>query len=1159
MVKRNVFTAIAAATLSIFTAVSLPARADDTEIYLNPNADIDTQPLVMFSLDYRPNLTSPAKANVESFFNAAGMSADVAELKAISGGLTYFDTLILSLKFVLSEIDGVKIGLMMSHADGQSTGYLGETPSPANKRDSGGGTILYGFNTVDNPQTIIDFKKKLIALKKLKPNSNSPDHTYQGAELFFDFFRYLTGGKIFNSHNGWADFEQGGSIDTANNMRCSAADATINPACWDRTIENPPNPPANTAANNPPSYISPLNGIDACTKIYTINFLFQVSQQDNDSNNAIAAAKNAGGMGFNPGNSKAFDNVLQFLNNADLGDGTYGTAGALAGKQNVTSYFLVDPTKINTTTNGYAKAGGTGTALPLAEDPAELIDALRNIFQQILSTSTTFVAASVPVNVFNRAEAVDNVYLALFQAELGPGWPGTVKKLRFKTANYADGSSDTILVDSLNNFDSPTDTVSAFGADGRIRFDAHTFWSSNAGNLMQLGDANSDGVIDTRDGGNNAVNPPDVTTDRDGRHITRGGAGQQIPGFISGSPGLLNTETGARQLFYDSSASALAPLNADNTTSTALVPALGVPDAATALPLIQWMRGIDVDDKDGDGVSTDPRYWFMGDPLHSRPLPINYGTDPNDYVSKRRPGIFIAVASNDGYLRFIENTLPGTSTPATGNAEPAGVQSGKEVWAFMPKAAMPHQKLLRAYDGSQTVIPDGINPNVLQSPDPTQTVDSSHIYTLDGAPSSLVIDELNDGVISGNDKVYLYFGMRRGGRNIYGMNVTNPRSPQLMWVIEGGTGDFTELGRTFSQPKTGKVRVGNTIKNAVFFSGGYSYNKDRKVLGTADTVGNAIFVVDAETGALIWKATGPNPEASAASASNFKHASLVDSIPSNLTVVDTDGDTDRVLDRILVGDTGGKVWRADISAGNGTADWKLTLLANLGRHAGTNDKPNDRRFMNEPDFVQETDSSGAYDAVILGSGDREDPLDRATGGVTQNWFYLIKDRNIGVGAGANSTLVHANLTDVTDVCVQEGKTVPCNAGSLALGWKMQLEDGVGEKNLAPALTFDGTVFFTSYLPPGSSEEGTCGPAEGNGLLYAVRMDDATPAFNYNLADGDNAGGPNTQNDRSDPLKSGGIPAQVVFLPPGDILRPDGTVEDPGSTPSFRTFWRRRED
>ena len=42
---------------------------------------------------------------------------------------------------------------------------------------------------------------------------------------------------------------------------------------------------------------------------------------------------------------------------------------------------------------------------------------LEDVFKQILSVSTTFVSASVPVNAFNRAEVIDNVYLALFKAD----------------------------------------------------------------------------------------------------------------------------------------------------------------------------------------------------------------------------------------------------------------------------------------------------------------------------------------------------------------------------------------------------------------------------------------------------------------------------------------------------------------------------------------------------------------------------------------------------------------------------------------------------------------------------------------------------------------------------------------------------------------------
>ena len=43
----------------------------------------------------------------------------------------------------------------------------------------------------------------------------------------------------------------------------------------------------------------------------------------------------------------------------------------------------------------------------------------------------------MPVNVFNRAEITDNVYIALFQVdgEAKPSWVGNVKKLRMLGAN----------------------------------------------------------------------------------------------------------------------------------------------------------------------------------------------------------------------------------------------------------------------------------------------------------------------------------------------------------------------------------------------------------------------------------------------------------------------------------------------------------------------------------------------------------------------------------------------------------------------------------------------------------------------------------------------------------------------------------------------------
>src|SRR5690606_4688227 len=148
-------------------------------------------------------------------------------------------------------------------------------------------------------------------------------------------------------------------------------------------------------------------GTSACgNQLYTINFLFQVSQQDADSDNAILASKAQGGMaGINLsgglGQTGTFGRVIQYLNDIDLADGSFGTAANMPGQQNVSSYFVVEATHVNNTTNGYARACGTASAVPFSDDPQILIDAITDIFNQILSVSTTFVSASLPIDVFN--------------------------------------------------------------------------------------------------------------------------------------------------------------------------------------------------------------------------------------------------------------------------------------------------------------------------------------------------------------------------------------------------------------------------------------------------------------------------------------------------------------------------------------------------------------------------------------------------------------------------------------------------------------------------------------------------------------------------------------------------------------------------------------
>jgi type IV pilus assembly protein PilY1 len=1081
--SRRVFASLAAVLLLLGAAAA--PKADDTDIYLLSGLP-GGEPLVMFVLDYRDSLG----ATVCTGADAAGCKA-LADSVGESVPTTFLDLLRVALKAVFKPLINVRVGLMINHNNDNNCA------GPTKTECSNGAYVLRGFKSFTQEDESDASKVEFLAkLKNLPPVAGSnKGHPFQGKELYFELFRYLTGQGIYNGHNGWTDY----GSDVTQNLPDEYPPATlgINSISWDASIENGAN------------YLSPLT--EDCSKIYVINFMFQVSQNEDDSDAAIKAVKGAGGMaGIDLSGSKnSFDSAIRWMYDQDLADGTFGKAPALADKQNVTSYFLVDPTKINTTTNGYAQAGGTNRALPLSTNPKDLVDTLTSIFKEILSVSTTFVSASVPVNSFNRAEIVDNVYIALFQADTNPRWPGDLKKLKIQT----DALGVTTLVDANLN-----DAVS--NVDGRIKFDALTYWTVPG-----------------------SLPAPDTTKNevagKDGRAVTRGGAGQKIPGMAgsgSASPGLANA-TGARQLFTEpdshtnGTATDLLALNADSGTATALWADLNKgnqlstsstysgatsADQAAALNLLKYARGLQPDG--ATLVQMFNRTWLLGDALHSRPFPINYGAHAGHTQSN--PDIRILMGGNDGYMHMFNNTTAG------------GVEDGKELWAFMPRLAVGNLKRLSDNSPGAPI----------------------HPYGVDGPVAVYVNDANGNGTIDSGDKVYAYFGMRRGGKAYYALDITDPDAPKLLWTIQKTAGgDFDELGLTFSTPRVGKIKVDSTVKTVLVFAGGYfgglNVGKDTRTsprviaTGNNDSEGNALYVVDALTGDLVWKAAKGGLSAST---TVYRHPDLDDSIPSDVAAVDTDGDG--LFDRVYVGDTGGRVWRADL-AGSDRTQWKITPVLSVGRHAG---QP-DRRFFHRPDVVQSRDSGGPFDAVIIPSGDRANPLATSV----DNWLYMLKDRNVTSGNPPTTVKVQSDLADVTSDCLQQ--TSPCSVPpELANGWRMKLEKS-GEKGLATPITIEGSIFLTSYVPPGAgaSDAGTCGPAEGSGRLYAVSLQEGGAVVNFytpNDASGTWVNGLGKE-DRFTDLLSGGIPEQIVFMPPDEILRPDLKVEKISMTGAWRTFWQ----
>ena len=1069
--------------------------ADDTDIYLTPSSN-PAAPHLMLMFDYRTDMTATyCSANGgNSCSNKLSAHPDLlAALEGIVGVGNAADNIsavMAVFQVVFAKFEGIFVGLMMPNndnggtilrgycefrtqdlngdgdtsdrftsldetvvgrdlnGDGDSTdtGVTGVSETAVNEDLNCDGDTNDIFNGVDDGTGTFYFiesdingaKSELVSILQSIPVGGSGSgyfHEVQPKETHYELYRYLNGGNVIYGDQ------------TSNNFQ-----GTATPDFDSRIMSG-------NGANK--SYISPFSdpAVDySCTKLYEVYATSgnEGGNVDRDLDANIAADMNATA-------DDDFDGMLSYMSVNDLVDDTLAS-----GTQSLKTWFIQMGTAATNTDDWANTAGTIDQYMNVGGNNVDLADiqaTLEAVFIEALSVSSTFVSASVPVNVFNRIQTLDNFYIALFEARSTERWPGNVKKLKLLDTPDAFGNTDGDYDDIID-----VNGLSAFNdKDGRIKFEALTFWTDFA-NLPAADPDNGE------------------VAGRDGRTVSRGGAGQKIPGFISGGPGTSNG-SGTRQLFVEpSSGSTLVALNADAATASALQTDLNAATQAQALALIKWARGQDVDDEDLDSNVTEARSWILGDAIHSRPLALNYGATSGYSISN--PNIRLFMGTNDGFFHIFENT----ST--------AAAESGKEVFAFMPRELLSNVSKLRSDSGA-----------------------NKHPYGVDGEPVAFVNDADNDGTIEPGDEVYVYVGLRRGGKSYYALDVSNPAaSPTLRWKITKTTGgNFDELGYTFSTPRVVKVRYDNIERDVLIFGGGYDLQKDNPGAAgrVADTEGNAIYIVDASSGALIWKAAfGSSPATNTVN----QHADMLFSIPSSVTTLDTD--SNEVVDRLYVGDTGGNIWRIDLPEHSSTGtvnanhrrdNWTVTKFADVSDSLD----PQDLRFFHAPDVVQTSDSVGQYDGVLIESGDRASPLETTD----NNYLFFIKDRNTTSGNPPITVVDDINLADTT-ACVT-GTEVGCSLLNYSNGWKIDLA-GTGEKGLASPLAAAGKVFFTTYTP--SSGVSSCEPSEGSGQLYIVNLKDGTAAYNNRSMDI----GP-------------GIPPAVTAIGDDTLIIPGSGIIDPFDT------------
>jgi type IV pilus assembly protein PilY1 len=600
----------------------------------------------------------------------------------------------------------------------------------------------------------------------------------------------------------------------------------------------------------------------------------------------------------------------------------------------------------------------------------------------------------------------------------------------------------------------------------------------------------------------------------DGAEVAAGGAAHMLP------------TPATRKVSTDIAGAALSGAGNSVEVSTTAITAemLGGLDpvdtpALTRDTLIEWVRGADIDAVTAaDRVK--PRF-DMGDPLHARPTTVIYGGTATS------PDMVLYAATNDGYVHAINPS------------------DGTELWSYIPGHLL--RRMTDLY---------------LDKGQPAKR------YGLDGTLRALKIDVNGNGTVdtSDGDKVYLFFGMGRGGQSYFGLDVTNKNAPRLIWrrgaateILADGTTlpasqQIAGLGQTWSTPVATQVKIGSTVKPVLIVGGGYDTSQDNVGQNTDDS-GNRVLMLDALTGDQLWS----SDQVAFTTGVSIQH-----SIPGDIRVLDLDGNG--LADRMYAADMGGRIWRFDINNGSAAGSSLVTggMFASLGHADGAGADPADsRRFYYAPDVSLVRNGTQVFLNIAIGSGYRGHPLNKQI----NDRFYSLRDYQpftAKTQAQYNAfTPISESNAKLIDVTGNITPTMPPDA----VGWRINLEGSNGEKVLAEARTFDNKILFTSYLPnqgavtPGSN---SCVARQGINRLYTVQALDGRPVVNREGGVGPDGKplSPDSPTDRWGELSQSGIaPEPVILFPETSTPTCIVGVEQCGvgfSNNPVRTFWNRQD-
>jgi type IV pilus assembly protein PilY1 len=455
--------------------------------------------------------------------------------------------------------------------------------------------------------------------------------------------------------------------------------------------------------------------------------------------------------------------------------------------------------------------------------------------------------------------------------------------------------------------------------------------------------------------------------------------------------------------------------------------------------LEDWVLGYDVGSDKSSGYNKEnaigdkeTRASIHGDVVHSRPLPVNYGAG----------NVVVYYGANDGMLRAVDAT------------------TGKEKWVFLPYEFS--ARMQRLQDNEPKISFPHVSTSIIPTPKPKD-------YFWDG---TMGVYQNAD-----NSNVVIYPTMRRGGRMIYALNVTDSDKPEIKWKIGCpnlandddciGDGDYKLFGQTWSTPNVAFIKEYSKTTPVLVVGGGYDKCEDINAFPSAVCAekGRGVYIINAESGALIKK---------------FDTDS---SVAADVALIDVDNDS--YVDFAYAVDTRGNIYRINfMDATTNTAlasdAWTKTKVAYTNGGG--------RKFLYPPALLQ---ASGGKVYLAIGSGDRERPLmeDYPFAGVTNRFYVFLDDTKSTSTNNLDDSSTMFNNTAVTGCSAD--RLLP---DSTQKGWFMNLDqNGKGEQAVGSAVIVGGLVTFSTNRPVPATD-GSCSTALGEARGYWVNLFNASGAI-----------------------------------------------------------------